>query len=65
MNPKLAGVAEEGTSGAGNIAGAGRTGVFGARIRVDVAREDEGRRWRDVGCGYGGLELKGLQGLQS
>ena len=44
MNPKLAGVAEEGTSGAGNIAGAGRTGVFGARIRVDVAREDEGRR---------------------
>ena len=64
MNPELAGVAEEGTSGAGNIAGAGRTGVFGARIRVDVAREDEGRRGRDVGD-VGGLELKGLQGLQS
>ena len=65
MNPKLAGVTEEGTRGAGYVAGAGRARVFGTRIWMDVAREDEGRRGGDVGCGYGGLELKGLKGLQS
>jgi hypothetical protein len=57
MNPKLAGVTEEGTRGAGNVAGAGRARIFGARIWMDVAREDEGRRGRNIG----GLESKVLQ----